>query len=115
MLVERLPSTQNVVGSNPARGSSFFLSRKKGVVFGHSCLLCLVSLNEFTCRCVCKHLACACVWDSCHQDRSQMREQGSVAEATTHQVGPEIDLLRDITNTGVYKRWTGLDWTGILD
>ena len=48
-LVERLPSTQNVVGSNPAQGSSFFLSRKKGVVFGGGCLLCLVSLNEFTC------------------------------------------------------------------
>ena len=32
--------------TNPARGSSFFLSRKKGVVFGCSCLLCLVSLNE---------------------------------------------------------------------
>ena len=48
-LVECSPSTQNVAGSNPARGSSFFLSRKKGVVFRHSCLLCLVSLNEFTC------------------------------------------------------------------
>ena len=48
-LVECSPSTQNVAGSNPARGSSFFLSRKKGVVFGRSCLLCLVSLNEFTC------------------------------------------------------------------
>ena len=48
-LVERSPSTQNVAGSNPARGSSFFLSRKNGVVFGRSCLLCLVSLNEFTC------------------------------------------------------------------
>ena len=48
-LVERSPSTQNVAGSNPAQGSSFFLSRKKGVVFGRSCLLCLVSLNEFTC------------------------------------------------------------------
>ena len=48
-LVEHSPSTQNVAGSNPARGSSFFLSRKKGVVFGRSCLLCLVSLNEFTC------------------------------------------------------------------
>ena len=48
-LVERSPSTQNVAGSNPARGSSFFLSRKKGVVFGRSCLLCLVSLNELTC------------------------------------------------------------------
>ena len=50
-LVECSPSTQNVAGSNPARGSSFFLSRKKGVVFGRSCLLCLVSLNEFTCTC----------------------------------------------------------------
>ena len=40
---ERLPSTQDVAGSNPARGSSFFLLRKKGVVFGCSCLPCLVS------------------------------------------------------------------------
>ena len=29
--------------SNPARGSSFFLLRKKRVVFGCSCLPCLVS------------------------------------------------------------------------
>ena len=53
-LVEHLPSTQNVAGSNPTRGSSFFLSRKKGVVFGRSCLLCLVSLNEFTCTSISK-------------------------------------------------------------
>ena len=62
-LVERSPSTQNVAGSNPARGSSFFLSRKKGVVFGRSCLLCLVSLNEFTCIPVhvqCTHILVVC-------------------------------------------------------
>ena len=33
-LVERSPSTQDVAGSNPARGSSFFLSRKKELSSG---------------------------------------------------------------------------------
>ena len=41
-----VPSTQNIAGWNPARGSSFFLlEKKKRVVFGRSCLLCLVSLK----------------------------------------------------------------------
>ena len=48
-MYERLPSMQDIAGSNPAQGNSFFLLRKKGVVFGRSCLLFLVSLNEFTC------------------------------------------------------------------
>ena len=33
-LVERPPSTQDVAGSNPARGSSFFLLRKKELSSG---------------------------------------------------------------------------------
>ena len=33
-LVERLLRTQDVVGSNPARGSSFFLLRKKELSSG---------------------------------------------------------------------------------
>ena len=33
-LVERLPSMQDVAGSNPARGSSFFLLRKKELSSG---------------------------------------------------------------------------------
>ena len=33
-LVERPPSTQDVAGSNPARGSSFFLLRKKELSLG---------------------------------------------------------------------------------
>ena len=52
-LVERSPSTQNVMErcgfkSRP-RQLIFSLEKKKGVVFRRSCLLCLVSLNEFTC------------------------------------------------------------------
>ena len=49
VVVKRLPSTQNVACSNPAWGSSFFSLEQRGVVFGRSCLLCLVSLDEFTC------------------------------------------------------------------
>ena len=33
----------------PPEAAHFFSREKKGVVFGRSCLLCLVSLNEFTC------------------------------------------------------------------
>ena len=33
-LVERPPSTRDVAGSNPARGSSFFLLRKKKLSSG---------------------------------------------------------------------------------
>ena len=33
-LVEHSPSTQNVAGSNPARGSSFFLEKKKELSSG---------------------------------------------------------------------------------
>ena len=35
-LVERSPSMQNVAGSNPARGNSFFSREKKGVVLSHT-------------------------------------------------------------------------------
>ena len=48
--------SNGVLHVHPARGSSFFLSRKKGVVFRRSCLLCLVSLNEFTCTCACSYV-----------------------------------------------------------
>ena len=33
-LVEHVPRTQDVMGSNPARGSSFFLLRKKELSSG---------------------------------------------------------------------------------
>ena len=55
--VEHLPSMQNVANSNPARGSSFFLLRKKELSLGVVALLCLVS-SLHVCVCVC---VCVCV------------------------------------------------------
>ena len=48
--VERLPSTQNVAGSSPTRGSSSFSLGKKGELSsGVVALLCLVSMNDCPC------------------------------------------------------------------
>ena len=44
-LVERSPSTQNVAGSNPARGSSFFSREKRELSSGVVAWICLVSMT----------------------------------------------------------------------
>ena len=64
-LVERLPSTQDVAGSNPARGSSFFLLRKKELSSGVVVYLALsLRMSLHVCACtVHVHYArdCSCM------------------------------------------------------
>ena len=58
-LVERPPSTQDVAGSSPARGSSFFLLRKKELSSGVVVYLALslrMSLH------VISWYGCGCLW-----------------------------------------------------
>lgn len=63
MLVERLLSTQSVVGSNHVWGSSFFLLRIIGVVFDIVAFVCLVSLTDGSCHCRMVHVILeGCNW-----------------------------------------------------
>ena len=54
-LVERPPSTQDVAGSNPTRGSSFLLLRKKELSSGIVVYFAL-SLRMRTCTCTCTYM-----------------------------------------------------------
>ena len=51
-LVECLPSTQNIAGSNPT-WLFYFSCEKEELSLGVVALLCLVSMAECTCTCVC--------------------------------------------------------------
>ena len=48
-LVQRLPRTQNIAGSSPAKGSSSFSLGKKELSLGVVACICLVSITDYTC------------------------------------------------------------------
>ena len=50
-LVQRLPRTQNVAGSSPARGSSSFSLGKEELSSGVVAWICLVFITDYTCAC----------------------------------------------------------------
>ena len=51
-LVQHLPRTQKIAGSNPARGSSSFSLEKKELSSGVVACICLVSITDYSCTCV---------------------------------------------------------------
>ena len=52
-LVQHLPRTQKIAGSSPARGSSSFSLEKKELSSGVVACICLVSITDYSCTCMC--------------------------------------------------------------